>query len=129
MSEALPLLALGVAPQLPILLATMFVTGIAMDLFSVAWDVSLQENVPPDRLARVYSYDAVGSIVAIPAGQLAVAPIATHSGIAPTLIGGSCLILLATGAALASRSVRTLRTRSSYVDGRLDLGSLDTTAS
>jgi hypothetical protein len=46
------------------LLAAMFLTGSAMELFSVAWDVSWQENVPPDRLARVYSYDAVGAYVA-----------------------------------------------------------------
>lgn len=122
---ALPVLALGVAPRLPVLLITMFLAGIAIDLFSVAWDVSLQENVPPDRLARVYSYDATGSFVAVPIGQLSIAPIAEQIGTEATLIGGACVIVLATAAALLSRSVRTLRRQT----GRLDLGSLETTAS
>jgi predicted MFS family arabinose efflux permease len=122
---ALPVLALAVAPQLPVLLVTGFLSGVAVDLFSVAWDLALQQNVPPDRLARVYSYDATGSFVAIPIGQLSIAPIANQVGTGPTLIGGACVIVLATAAALASRSVRTL----SRQTGRLDLGSLATTES
>ncbi len=124
--DVLPLLVLAISPQLPALLVTMFLMGVSIDLFSVAWDVSLQENVPPDRLARVYSYDALGSFVAIPIGQLSVAPIASQVGNGPTLIGGACVVVIATAAALTSRSVRTLGLRG---QGRLDLGSLDTTES
>jgi MFS family permease len=107
--EVLPLTVLALYPRLPLLLVAMFVMGVSMDLFAVAWDVSLQENVPPERLARVYSYDALGSFVAIPIGQLTIAPIAAHAGTRATLIGGACLIAAATLAVLCSRSVRTLR--------------------
>jgi MFS family permease len=122
---ALPPLTLGVAPRLSLLLVAMLLAGIAVELFAVAWDLSLQQEVPPDRLARVYSYDATGSFVAIPAGQLTAGPIANHVGTGPTLVGGACVIVLATAAALLSRSVRALRRQT----GRLDLGSLATTES
>jgi MFS family permease len=125
MIMALPPLALGMAPRLPVLLVAMFIAGMAVELFAVAWDLSLQQEVPPDRLARVYSIDATGSFVAIPVGQLTAGPIAGHAGAETTLIGGAGVIVLATAGALISRDVRTL----SRQTGRLDLGSLATTES
>jgi predicted MFS family arabinose efflux permease len=105
---ALPLLALGHLPVLPVLAATLFATGVSFELFGVAWDVSMQEQVPADKLARVYSYDAVGSFVAIPLGEILVGPLAHSHGVTATLdacaivVVGSCLL------ALCSRSVRSL---------------------
>jgi MFS family permease len=110
-----PLLALGLAPHLAVLIPTMFLCGFSMEQFTIAWDVSLQENVPGEKLARVYSYDVLGSIVALPAGQLAVGPVAAAAGAGPTLVGCAVLIVAVTLAALASREVRVLR-RSSPVD-------------
>lgn len=107
--EAVPIVALADAPLVPVLLATMFLAGFAIEQFSVAWDVSVQENVPADRLARVYSYDIVGSVLAIPIGQLTVGPLATQIGTRATVLGAAGLIVLATAAALLSRDVRTLR--------------------
>lgn len=104
-----PLLALGLAPHLAVLIPAMFLCGFSMEQFTIAWDVSLQENVPGERLARVYSYDVLGSIVALPAGQLAVGPVAAVAGAGPTLVGCAVLIVVVTLAALASQEVRTLR--------------------
>lgn len=104
-----PLLALGLAPYLAVLIPAMFVTGVAMEQFTIAWDVSLQENVPGEKLARVYSYDMIGSMVAVPAGQLAVGPVAATAGTTATLVGCAVLIVLVTAAALTSRQVRELR--------------------
>ena len=70
--------------------------------------MSLQENVPADRLARVYSYDALGSFVAIPLGEVLAGPLASRFGTERTLVVFGVVIVLATLAALASRSVRTL---------------------
>lgn len=106
---ALPLFALGLAPHLAVLVPVMFLCGVAMEQFTIAWDLSLQENVPGDKLARVYSYDMVGSCVAVPVGQLAVGPIAAAAGYPATLVGGAVLIVVVTLAALLSREVRTLR--------------------
>ncbi|GAA4940878.1 MFS transporter [Streptomonospora halophila] len=109
--DALPLLTLGYAPTVPFLLPAMFLTGVALEQFGVAWEVSLQQNIPPEKLARVYSYDALGSFVALPLGETAAGPLAALVGIRPTLGGGAALIVLACLAALSVPGVRRLTTR------------------
>ncbi|WP_030765328.1 MFS transporter [Streptomyces sp. NRRL F-2664] len=106
--EAVPLLALGTTSHVALLAAAMFINGVALEQLAVAWDVSLQENIPQERLARVYSYDALGSFVAIPLGEVAAGPIALHAGIDTTLVAGAVLVVAATGFALCSSSVRRL---------------------
>jgi predicted MFS family arabinose efflux permease len=103
---ALPILALGVRPQLGILLAAAFLAGLAVEQFGIAWETTMQEHVPADKLARVYSYDMVGSFVAIPIGQVAVGPIADAAGTSATMIGVTVVMLLAVAAMAASRDVR-----------------------
>lgn len=105
----LPLLALGLAPHLVAIIPAMFLCGIAMEQFTIAWDLSLQQNVPGEKLARVYSYDMVGSYVAVPVGGLTAGPVAAAAGTTATLVGGAVLIVVVTGIALCSREVRTLR--------------------
>lgn len=105
---ALPALTLAVSPTLIALVVAFFLAGVTTDLFSVAWDVSLQQNVPPERLARVYSYDALGSLLAIPIGQIAVGPISSSVGTDTTLLILACAVIVATLLALTSASLRTL---------------------
>ena len=90
-------------------MAAMFVAGLAIEQFGVAWDVSLQEHIPQDRLARVYSYDMVGSFVAIPVGQILVGPLAETWGTERTLTGAAALVMIATLLALCSHGVRHLQ--------------------
>ncbi|TDV42605.1 MFS transporter [Actinophytocola oryzae] len=104
-----PLLVLGVVPHLAVLMPAMFLCGLALEQFTIAWDLSLQENVPGDRLARVYSYDMIGSYIAVPVGGLATGPIASAAGTGPTLVGCAVLIVVTTLVALVSRQIRTLR--------------------
>ncbi|SFA92342.1 Predicted arabinose efflux permease, MFS family [Amycolatopsis marina] len=106
--EAIPMLTLAWAPAVIPLLVAMFTAGVAIEQFVVAWDVSLQENIPQDRLARVYSYDMLGSFIALPAGEVAAGPLAERFGTAVTLTGGAILIVLTTGAALLCQDIRTL---------------------
>lgn len=108
-AHTLPFLALAGPSPLPLLFAAMFVAGVAVEQFTVAWEVSLQENVPQERLSRVYSYDALGSFLAVPVGQIAVGPVAEAVGAGRSLALVASLTLLATLAALCSRSVRSLR--------------------
>jgi MFS family permease len=109
--EVLPLLALGVSPVVWVLLAAAFVTGVAIEQFSVAWDTTMQEHIPADKLARVYSYDMLGSLLAMPIGQVVAGPVAEAIGTRRTLIGGAALIGLAVVGMLASRDVRHLQHR------------------
>ncbi|MEV6607928.1 MFS transporter [Kutzneria sp. NPDC051319] len=108
--EAVPLVTLAVAPGTVAMMVALALTGFTMEQAGVAWDISLQENIPADRLARVYSYDAVGSFVAMPLGQIVAGPAAVAFGARSVLLVGAVVVVVATVAALCSRSVRTVRT-------------------
>jgi MFS family permease len=106
--EAVPLVALSEAPGVWVLVAAMALSGIALEQFGIAWDVSLQQNVPPERLARVYSYDALGSFIALPLGEVAAGPLAERIGTRTTLLTGAVLLVAVTVATLCGREVRSL---------------------
>ncbi|WP_285027098.1 MFS transporter [Plantibacter sp. ME-Dv--P-122b] len=103
---AVPVAALGLLPSLPVLLVAFGLGGIALELFSIAWDQSLQTNVPREALSRVYSYDMVGSFIAVPLGETLVGPLAQSFGTTRTLIGCALVVLLASIVAVSTRSVR-----------------------
>lgn len=104
---AVPVMLLAVVPQVPVLIAAFFLGGMAVEQFGIAWDQSLQQNIPADRLSRVYSYDAAGFFIAIPVGQICVEPLAGNFGTTPVLVGCAIIILISSLAAAAS-SVRRL---------------------
>ncbi|WP_250000689.1 MFS transporter [Actinoplanes sp. M2I2] len=105
---AVPVLILGTSPQLWLLFAGALLAGLMLEQFGIAWETTMQEHIPADKLARVYSYDMVGSFVAIPIGEMAVGPIAHAVGVEPTLVGATVLMTLAVVGMLCSRDVRTL---------------------
>ena len=68
------------------------------EVFEVLWQTTMQHRVPAELLARVSSYDLLGSFVAIPIGQLLAAPVSAALGVRPSLIlagavGGAVLLL------------------------------------
>jgi hypothetical protein len=101
------LLALG-APWQAVAVAALF-TGIGIELFSVFWDVSLQGHVPNQLLSRVSAWDALGSLVLMPAAYAIVGPASELFGITATLWGCAAIATVAILAQLASRDVRELR--------------------
>jgi MFS family permease len=92
---------------LPILVGA-FVHGVGLQVFDVQWEVSIQENIDPDKLARVYSFDLVGSFVARPVGLALTGPVAAAVGfdrwlvVVGAVMGGTALL------SLLSRDVRRL---------------------
>jgi MFS family permease len=104
---------LAVAPYVGLLVAGAFLGGIGVEQFGIAWETSVQEHVPEDKLARVYSYDALGSFIAIPLGEIAAGPVAELVGTRTAILGAAGIILASVGAALLSREVRTLEHRAS----------------
>lgn len=106
---AAPLLMLGLDPDLVPLAIGMFVAGAGIEVFGLGWSLAMQEKIPEDMLSRAYSYDMLGSMVAIPVGQLAVGPLAAWLGDRPVLVasgiayGAICLLTL------ASPAVRNLK--------------------
>lgn len=107
-AQTLPLLAMAHAPAVGTVFAAMFLTGVALEQFAIAWDVSLQHHIPEDKLAKVYSYDAIGSLLAVPVGVALTGPAGDTLGVPATLDIGAALVVFATAAALCSRSLRTL---------------------
>lgn len=80
----------------PILVVSMFISGLSTSVFALIWTHTLQEMVPGALLGRVYSIDALGSFVLLPIG-FALAGWATDLFGAPAvfLIGGLGTMALA----------------------------------
>jgi MFS family permease len=107
-AAVLPMLALGLSPQLVLLVAGAAVSGACTEVFGVGWSTALHEHVPEETMSRVFSYDALGSFVAIPVGQLLAGPAAELLGVRAVIIGGGVLYALIGLSTLLSRSVRDL---------------------
>jgi MFS family permease len=76
---AVPLVLLGVAPTVVLLVPAAFVAGAGIEVFGTGWNVSLMENVPPQAMSRVVSYDMLGSYIAIPVGTTVFGALSTVS--------------------------------------------------
>ena len=77
---AVPLFILGANPVLPLLVVGAFAAGVGIEVFGLGWNLAMQENIDERLLSRAYSYDALGSFVAIPIGQLTFGPLAEAFG-------------------------------------------------
>lgn len=105
----LPMLALGTTTELWVVLLAAFVGGVGIEIFGLGWNLAMQEHVPDEMLSRAYSYDMLGSFVAIPVGQLAFGPLGAAYGMQEMILvagiayAAICLLVLTSG------SVRNLR--------------------
>lgn len=103
-----PLIALGLTDDLGIALLAALGAGAGIGVFELAWNLAMQENVPPDMLSRAFSYDALGSFAAIPLGQLLAGPLAVAFGLQRVMLVAGLLLTAVALLTLLSRSVRDL---------------------
>ncbi len=108
----LPLVALGFPLSVPAIAAVAFVAGVGNEMFGLLWHTTMQQEIPPDKLSRVYSYDALGSIGLVPVGYALAGPAAEAFGTRATLWGAAAIGGGVTLAVLLVRDVRTLERRS-----------------
>lgn len=94
----------------PILLGA-FVHGFGLQVFDVFWQLAIQENIAEDKLARVYSFDMVGSFVARPVGLVLTGPVAEVVGFHRWLVVVGCVMGGSALLALFSPDVRRLERR------------------
>lgn len=108
---ATPLLVLGLSPTLPALVTAALLAGAGIEVFSIGWYLAMQEHVPEHMLSRVFSYDMLGSFIAMPLGQLAYGPLAVAFGFREVLVVSGLAYLALCGLVLCSSSVRRLPRR------------------
>ena len=75
----------------------------------VQWTVALATRIPSDKLARVSSYDALGSMGAAPIGALIAGPVAAAVGVSATQFAAVGLIIVVSALCLIPRDIRTIR--------------------
>ena len=102
-------ISLAMLWPLPVVCLASFGLGITMEIMMVQWTVALARKISPERLARVSSYDALGTVMAMPVGALVAGPVASVIGVSATQYGSAALILVATALALIPRDVRAMR--------------------
>ncbi len=102
-------LSLAMLWPLPLVCLASFGLGITVEMMMVQWTVTMARNIPPGKLARVSSYDLLGSVMAMPAGALVAGPVAAAVGVSATQYGAAALIIVASALALIPRDVRTMR--------------------
>lgn len=105
---SIPILVLGLNPVVLPLVVSMFIAGAGTECFSIGWNLAMQENIEEEVLSRAYSYDALGSFVAMPVGQLVYGPLGTAFGYREVLVISGIAYAVICGLTLTSRSVRNL---------------------
>ena len=102
-----PLVALGFPLSLPTLVAAAFLAGVGSEVFGLLWHTTMQQEIPADKLSRVYSYDA--RLDRPRAGRLRARRAGRDAGAQATLWGAAALGVAVTLAVLFVREVRLER--------------------
>jgi len=108
---AAPLITLGVGAPILVIIGASVMAGIGVEQLGVAWQTSIQQWVPDQMLARISSYDYLGSYAALPLGQAFAGPVSSRLGPGNTLIASSLLLVVTVLLAISRRDVRQLSVR------------------
>jgi MFS family permease len=106
---AIPTLSLAALWPLPLVCLCAFGVGITLEVMMVVWTVTMATKIPAGKLARVSSYDMLGTIMAMPVGALAAGPVAAVIGVSTTQYAAVAFILVASALALIPREIRSIR--------------------
>ena len=106
---SLLLFALAVPLPVPLDLAAALVAGGSLEVFTVCWATTMQQEIRPEMLSRVASYDALGGIALTPAATAVAGPIATAIGTASVLRAGGALVAVLPVLTLLIPEVRHMR--------------------
>lgn len=111
LSAGVPAVLLGFAFPLWTVILAAFVMGIGFDLFGVLWMTTMQDEVPPESLSRVASYDALGSLMLGPLGLVLAGPATLLFGAHNALISLGVIAIVTAVFALAFPEVRQLEAK------------------
>ena len=85
---------LSLPATLPWVAASAVGLGVSFSVIGVLWDTLLQTHIPPEMLSRVASYDALGSLAAIPVATALVGSVVASVGVERTLEIAAVVMLL-----------------------------------
>ncbi len=102
------LVGVGAGCSLMIAVLLAVAAGVGLALFDVWWSTALAQRVPPAALARVSSYDQLGSYALLPLGVVGVGVLAQHVGATSVMSIGGGLAMIVVLAALLPRETRRL---------------------
>ncbi|WP_432071939.1 MFS transporter [Streptomyces wuyuanensis] len=114
---ALPSAALALPVQIGALIVVMFVSGVAIEVFGVAWMTTLHQEIPEEKLSRVSAYDWFGSTAMLPLSTALAGPAESVFGRETALWGCAALIVIVTALVLLVPDVRNLTRRTKHVAG------------
>jgi MFS family permease len=104
------LVAVALAAPLPVIFAGALVAGIALAIFAVLFETTVQTQiVDPQMRARVMSCDEIGALGTVPLGFLVGGVFAETIGTSAALLAGTGILLVSAALVLLSPSVRGLR--------------------
>jgi MFS family permease len=103
------LVCLAFALPLPVVAFGAFLWGMAIEMFQVNWFTTIQTHVPREAIARVSSYDAMGSLLLGPIGLALAGPLVTAVGLQTAFLLAAAICIVAVLAAVCFPSIRHLR--------------------
>ena len=113
-------LSLAMVLPLAAICVASFGLGVFVEMMMVQWTVTMARNIPSDKLARVSSYDVLGSVMAMPAGALIAGPLAAAIGTSRAQYAAAAAIIVASALALIPRDIRTIRSGDALVPSALE---------
>jgi hypothetical protein len=108
---ALPLISFAVPAPVWVNAAAYFAAMLGLGILNALWQTVMQQQFPPQTLARADSYDALLSFAARPLGLALAAPVAILTGEAAVLIAAAVLVGAFNLALIALPEVRQMPLR------------------
>jgi len=102
---------LGMGLSLPLWTLVVFsaIAGCGLAVHLALWFTVFQQNVPPEAMSRVSSYDSFGSFVLLPLGAALAGPVAAVIGVRETLLVAAAVIAITEAIVFAQPSVHAIR--------------------
>ncbi len=108
MSWPIALVLFGLSVPVALLLGVAVAAGVGSALFDVMWHTTMAEQIPPEALSRVSSYDWMGSLILLPVGYILAGPVADATSAEAVLVGGGVLSFVLLVIGLLPRDTRTV---------------------
>ena len=90
--------------------------GCGLAVFTVLFDTTMQQHVPPDALSRVSSYDWLGSFALMPVGYALAGPVSQVMGVRGALLGSAAWLFATSTVVILLPAVHGLRSRQAVQD-------------